>query len=505
MNKFNFSEEVSVRILTGFLIFLFLYIINQYSVILFQTISEIFAVVICLGIFFVTWNSRVFIKNNFFVFLGISLFFIGVVHIVHIILYSSMPMPVVLKTANIHQQVKLVSEYFLALSLILSFYFINKKIKTYIVIPIWAGIIFIIFFLIYKGIFPANWKNNLGLTDFNELSDYIISGLLIISIMLLYKKKNIFDKEIFKFLLISIILFIITIPIFSIQKDIPEIFIFLASTITILAFYLLYKGIIETTLTKPYTMLFKELKDNHDKLNDLNKQLQQNIRDLEIINKDLEDFNWSISHDLKTPFNIIGIATKNIIEDSKNLISEKSLKYLEIVKEESKKGQKLIEELLHFFRSSMKKLEVQDISIEIIARDIFEEIRLSCPDRNIILNIKSIPKARGDIVSVKEVLYNLILNAIKFTKNKETAIIEIGGWEKENEKCFYVKDNGIGFNIIYANKIFNILEKAHNKKEYDGDGIGLAIVNKIIKRHAGKVWAESKENEGAIFYFTLPV
>ncbi|MCL5408708.1 MAG: ATP-binding protein [Candidatus Omnitrophica bacterium] len=505
MIKFDFSDEIRARLLIGILILSLLYLVNQYNVILFQTISEIFLVVICIGIFFVTWNSKIFIKNNFFLFLGISLFFVGVIHITHIILYSSISAPLLLKNPNVHEQVRLVSWYFLGASFLSSFYFINKKIETYVIIPILGGITFIVLFLIYNGIFPVCYTSKHTLTSFDETSNYIISAIFLISILLLYRKKRFFDTAIFKFLLISIILFMITVPIFSFQKDIPEIFIFLAFSITILAFYILYKGMIETTLTNPYSMLFKEIKESHDDIENLNKQLQQNIRDLEIINQDLESFNWTISHDLKTPFNIISAFASNIIKNCEGIIPEKTIKHIGIIRDESEKGRNLIENLLHFFTSSLKKLEIQNISIEKIVRDVFEQLKISNPDRNIILNIKPAPDAKGDNSTIKEVIYNLILNAIKFTKKREIAIIEFGGYKKDNDNCFYVKDNGIGFNMEYATKIFNVLEKVHDKKEYDGSGIGLAIVNKIIKKHGGTVWAESKENEGSTFYFTLPV
>jgi light-regulated signal transduction histidine kinase (bacteriophytochrome) len=139
-----------------------------------------------------------------------------------------------------------------------------------------------------------------------------------------------------------------------------------------------------------------------------------------------------------------------------------------------------------------------------LAQTTFNEIKATTPERKLQFNIKPLPPASGDNGMIRQVFFNLLYNAIKFTKPKETAIIEIGGCVEGFENIYYVKDNGVGFDMQYADKLFGAFQRLHSEKEFEGTGIGLAIVQRIINRHGGRVWAEGKVNEGATFYFTIP-
>ena len=139
-----------------------------------------------------------------------------------------------------------------------------------------------------------------------------------------------------------------------------------------------------------------------------------------------------------------------------------------------------------------------------LAKAISEELRLIHPERHLLWNIKPLPPARGDYAMIRQVFVNLLSNAIKFTKPKETAVIEIGGGVDDRRNTYFVKDNGVGFEVQETKKLFNVFQRLHSTEEFEGTGIGLAIVQRIIQRHGGQVWAEGKVNEGAIFFFTLP-
>jgi light-regulated signal transduction histidine kinase (bacteriophytochrome) len=149
-------------------------------------------------------------------------------------------------------------------------------------------------------------------------------------------------------------------------------------------------------------------------------------------------------------------------------------------------------------------MKSSDINMVELAKAIFEELGLIYPERHLLWNIKPLPPARGDHAMIRQVFVNLLSNAIKFTKLKETAVIEIGGRVEEGRNIYYVKDNGVGFDVQEAKKLFNAFQRLHSTEEFEGTGIGLAIVHRIIQRHNGQVWAEGKINEGAIFFFTLP-
>jgi light-regulated signal transduction histidine kinase (bacteriophytochrome) len=166
----------------------------------------------------------------------------------------------------------------------------------------------------------------------------------------------------------------------------------------------------------------------------------------------------------------------------------------------------LIDDLLSFSRLGRQDIRLSQIDMSELARAVFEELKLNnTHERTLQLNINTLPHAQGDMTMIHQVFVNLLSNAIKFTKQKEGAIIEVDGRIEENQNIYYVKDNGAGFNMQYANKLFGVFQRLHTQDEFEETGVGLALVQRIIHRHGGRVWAEGKVDEGATFYFTLPV
>jgi light-regulated signal transduction histidine kinase (bacteriophytochrome) len=164
----------------------------------------------------------------------------------------------------------------------------------------------------------------------------------------------------------------------------------------------------------------------------------------------------------------------------------------------------LIDDLLTFSRSEHQQMKPSDIDMGELAKRVFEELKSMTPERTLQLNIKTLPPARGDQSMIRQVFVNLLSNAIKFTRPKGAGVIEIGCMVKKNLNIYYVKDNGVGFDMRYASKLFGVFQRHHTVDEFEGTGIGLAIVQRIIQRHGGQVWADGEVNKGATFYFTLP-
>jgi light-regulated signal transduction histidine kinase (bacteriophytochrome) len=164
----------------------------------------------------------------------------------------------------------------------------------------------------------------------------------------------------------------------------------------------------------------------------------------------------------------------------------------------------LIDDLLTFSRSEHQQMKPSDIDMGELAKAVFEELKNIIPEQTVLLDIKTLPPARGDRSMIRQVFVNLLSNAITFTRPKGTGVIEIGCMVKENQDIYYVKDNGVGFDMQYNGKLFGVFQRHHTADEFEGTGLGLAIVQRIIHRYGGQVWAEGKVNEGAIFYFSLP-
>lgn len=236
----------------------------------------------------------------------------------------------------------------------------------------------------------------------------------------------------------------------------------------------------------------------------LNGALERRTHELETANKELELYSYSISHDLRTPLiTIIGFSRRLLKEYSAHL-GPKGQRYLSFIQKSAQDMHQFIDDLLSFFHLSHKKIEFSNIDMESLVKNLSEELKGIVPERILQINIKPLPPAYGDPAMIRQVLINLLSNAIKFTKFKEMGLVEIGSQIQNGENIYYVQDNGAGFDMQKANKLFRVFSRLHNLEEFEGNGVGLAIVQRIVHQHGGQVWAEGKVNDGATFYFSLP-
>jgi PAS domain S-box-containing protein len=247
-----------------------------------------------------------------------------------------------------------------------------------------------------------------------------------------------------------------------------------------------------------------ERKQAEEKIQGLNSQLKQKVMELTEANKELDAFNHTVSHDLKLPLIIIGGFTRRFLKGHGNNLDTKDKNMLNAIQEHTQKMERLIKDLLVFSRVGRRKIKPADMDTGNLVTAVIEELKPLSEGGMVKYDIKTLPPAYGDQALIKQALINLLSNAIKFTTNKKTAIIEIGGWTEENENIYYVKDNGMGFNSQDSDKLFTVFQRLHGVEELEGSGVGLSIVQRIINKHGGRVWAEGKVNEGASFYFSLP-
>ncbi len=226
--------------------------------------------------------------------------------------------------------------------------------------------------------------------------------------------------------------------------------------------------------------------------------------DLQNANKELEAFSYSVSHDLHAPLRAIAGFSDALIEEYASVVDAQGRHYLDRIRSNAERGGELIDDLLALSRLGRKPMQKANIDMKELALSVFEELQLDTPDHVPQLNMEALPPASGDRSLMREVFINLLSNAIKFTKGKELALIEVGGREEGNEVIYYVKDNGAGFDMRFVGKLFGVFQRLHTTEEFEGTGVGLAIVQRIVYRHGGRVWAEGKVGEGATFYFALP-
>jgi PAS domain S-box-containing protein len=240
----------------------------------------------------------------------------------------------------------------------------------------------------------------------------------------------------------------------------------------------------------------------------LNAELEQRVTErtaeLKDANEQLESFIYSVSHDLKAPLLAINGYSQILIEDSGDMLDDKAKKHLNTIIKNAKNMGDLINGLLELSRVGKSATTLSDINLGNMAREVFNELSIVNPDRNITFDSKTVPSVKSDSVLIRQVLRNLISNAIKFTRENSSARIEFGGNENEDEIIYYIKDNGAGFDMRYLDKLFGVFSRLHNVDDFEGTGIGLAIVKRIVTVLGGRVWAEGEVDKGAVFYFALP-
>jgi PAS domain S-box-containing protein len=237
---------------------------------------------------------------------------------------------------------------------------------------------------------------------------------------------------------------------------------------------------------------------------ELEHRVEQRTEQLEAANKELEAFSYSISHDLRAPLRHINGFISLFLENKKTAITEEELGYLNIVSNSAKEMGDLIDALLSFSRLNRAEIQKTLLNSSSMISQLQEMFTEEFKSRKIEIQVNELPLINGDYQLIKQVWMNLLSNAIKYTSKKEVAKIEIGSLEYDSEVVFFVKDNGAGFNMKYGDKLFGVFQRLHKPRDFEGIGIGLANVNRIITRHGGRCWAEGELGQGAAFYFSLP-
>ena len=240
----------------------------------------------------------------------------------------------------------------------------------------------------------------------------------------------------------------------------------------------------------------------------LNEELERRVKErtaeLEFANRELESFSYSVSHDLKAPIRAIQGFSRMLAGEHAARLDTEGLRLLNVIIGNTKTMARLIDDLLALSRLGRHEIRKGNVNMTAMVRKVFSQLKSQEPERDLKLIIKDLPPSLGDQSLLHQVMENILANAIKYTNLRKTAVIEVGGKDQENESIYYVKDNGIGFDERYADKLFGVFQRLQSGEEYEGTGVGLAIVKRIIERHGGRVWAEGKVDEGATFYFALP-
>jgi signal transduction histidine kinase len=533
-------------ILIGVLVLVGLFLTSTYNYVLFHSLSEIASILVMYSVFIVAWNTRRFLDNNYLLFIGIAYLFVASIDLLHTLGYSGMGVfPA--HDSNLPTQLWIIARYLQAVSLFIAPLMIGRTLFPGRWLVIYAAIVsFLLLSVFYWDIFPTSYIEGIGQTTFKIVSEYIIALILIGATFLLVRKKETFDPKVLGLLVFSLALTIASELAFTLYIGVYDLANMIGHLLKIVAAYYVYMALVVTGLDKPYSLLFRNLKQSEEELRQsrdnleervqerteqlqmtnlelsrqvneriraeqevrrLNEQLEQTISErtaqLQAANQELEAFSYSVSHDLRAPLRAMEGFSSIIQRKFADEMHPEAIHYLELIRENTHEMTELIENLLLLSRTNRQELRKQNIDPLPVARLALRELRGMAPTHALEVSFGDMPRMEGDQALLKQVFLNLISNAIKFSSKREHPRIEIGSFPENGRNVYYVRDNGAGFDMAQADRLFTVFQRLHKAEEFEGTGIGLAIVQRIIHRHGGQVWAQAEPDQGATFYFYI--
>jgi signal transduction histidine kinase len=530
----------------------FHHVMSPASYVAFHNVVEYFSILVSFSIFGVGWFTYSQTRDRHALFMSGAFLAIGLLDFLHSMSNAAMPAFITPNSPNKSIQFWIAARFVTAGAFLGSAYihpesegrWLSKS--TLMVAGFGLPVFVLVWVVFFPSYTPVMFVRGLGVTPFKMVSEYVIICLFVVASIAYWRRMARTGDRLLLYYISSFIISIFSEMTFSMYVSVFDTYNVLGHVYKVVAFSLIYYGFFITTVKKPYARLLKtggelqeeiverkaveeEIRQHRSHLEDLVKQrtaelestneqlrrenrdrrraeeaLSERTADLENTNRDLESFSYSVSHDLRAPLRAIGGYSRMIFKTHGDLFDEDAKRQFQVIKDSVGKMEHLIADLLAFSRLGRKKISRISLDMKKLIQEVWEEVAAINSGRTVTLKIGPMPAAQGDRTLIRQVYSNLLGNAVKFTNTRENAVIELGSITKNGECVYYIRDNGVGFDMKFYNKLFGVFSRLHSESEYEGTGIGLALVQRIIHHHGGRVWADAKVDEGACFYFTLP-
>ena len=491
-----------IPISLGIVILFGLFIISINNYLLFHSIAEVFSIIVAYGIFIISWNCRQNLENKYLLLLGIAYFFVGCLDFLHTLAYKGMGV-FATDESNLPTQLWITARYLESISLFIAPFFLKRKLNISYVFLCYCILVSIVLSTIfYWHIFPDSFIEGTGLTLFKKLSELVISLIFCGAILQLSRNRQRFDSQVLRILIASILISICAEVAFIFYVDVYGLSNFFGHILKIISFYLIYNALVKTALIRPFDLLYRDLKISENTLRESEKRLQE-------LNATKDRFFSIIAHDLRSPLVSMISVIRYLIDEYKSISDSERMKFIKEIDLISNRTINLLDNLLDWAKCQTgdmifqpDKYRVHDLLLEATI-----PLESYARNKNIVFRIEAennlcVFVDRNMIITV---VRNLVSNAIKFSYPNSDILIEVN--KVKNMAEFKIKDTGTGIESENIEKLFKIEEhfmRLGTKKE-KGTGLGLILCKNLVNTNSGEIWLESNINEGATFYFSVPL
>jgi signal transduction histidine kinase len=495
MKKRSALLQTTSALLLGALLLAGVYLTSLYSYLLFHSLIELFTITVAAGVFVIAWNARSYLNNNYLLFVGSAVLFVALLDLLHTLAYKGMGV-FADSSGNPATQLWLAGRYLQSLSLLAAPFFLGRKLRVSLQLLVYALVTALLIASIFSWrIFPVAYLEGTGLTPFKKISEYAVSGLFLVSAGLLLRKRRKFDRGVLRNLVLFLIFTIGAEIAFSDYVSVYGGANLIGHFLRLIAYYLLYKAIIETGLVKPYALLLRDLKITEDCLRDQAAALQTR-------NEELDAYAHTVAHNLKNPLTII-ISTADVLTEVDNLTHEELMEFTRQIRSTAYEMNGIIDNLLLLAEVRKADAPSEPVDMGRVVATIRKRLGPMVKEYQArILTPKTWPAALGYAPWIEEVWANYLSNALKY--GGRSPCVELGAsLQADGAVRFWVRDNGQGLSVDEQASLFVPFTRLVQDRK-SGHGLGLSIVRNIVEKMGGRVGVESELGKGSLFFFTLP-